>query len=72
GVTEPAIYGFSSPARKPFLFSMIGGGVSGLIFAVLEGKRYTTGGFGFFGVLNYISPEGDPSSMYASFICIAV
>lgn len=72
GVTEPAIYGFSLPARKPFLFSMIGGGVSGLIFAVLEGKRYTTGGFGFFGVLNYISPEGDPSSMYASFICIAV
>lgn len=72
GVTEPAIYGFSLPAKKPFAFSMIGGAIGGALFTMLDGRGYTMGGLDIFGVVNYISPEGDASGMYASFICIAV
>lgn len=72
GVTEPAIYGFSLPEKKPFVFSMVGGAVGGAVFAMMGGKSYTMGGLGIFGVVNYISPDGDASGMYASFVCIAV
>lgn len=72
GVTEPAIYGFSLPEKKPFVFSMVGGAVGGAVFAMTGAKAYTMGGLGIFGVVNYISPQGDASGMYASFICIAV
>lgn len=71
GVTEPAIYGFSLPEKKPFFISMIGGAVGGAVTALLGAKTYTMGGMGIFGVVNYISPEGDPSGMYAVFACIA-
>lgn len=72
GVTEPAIYGFSLPAKLPFVFSMIGGCAGGALFALMDGKSYTMGGLGIFGVVNYISPAGEASGMYASFACIAV
>ena len=51
---------------------MIGGSAGGALFALLNGKGYTMGGLGIFGVVNYISPTGDASGMYASFACIAV
>lgn len=72
GVTEPAIYGFTLPEKKPFIFSMIGGAAGGIVFSLLGAKAYTMGGLGVFGVVNYISPAGDASGMYASFACIAV
>ena len=72
GVTEPAIYGLSLPAKKPFYFSMIGGAVGGAILAAFDAKTYTMGGMGIFGVVNFISPSGDASGMYAAFLCIAV
>lgn len=72
GVTEPAIYGFSLPEKKPFVFSMVGGCVGGALFTLMNGKGFTMGGLGIFGVVNYISPEGDASGMYASFACIVV
>lgn len=72
GVTEPAIYGFSLPEKKPFIHSMIGSAVAGAVFAILQGKSYTMGGLGIFGVVNFISPDGNASGMYASFVCIAV
>ena len=51
---------------------MVGGAVGGAVFAMTGAKAYTMGGLGIFGVVNYISPQGDASGMYASFICIAV
>lgn len=72
GVTEPAIYGLSLPKKTPFLYSMIGGAAGGAIMGAMSVKMYTSGGLGIFGVVNYISPTGDASGMYASFICIAV
>lgn len=72
GVTEPAIYGFSLPAKKPFIFSMIGSCIAGAVFAITGGISYTMGGLGIFGVVNFISPEGDATGMYLSFLCIAI
>lgn len=72
GVTEPAIYGFTLPKKLPFIYSCIGGAISGGLFTLLNGKGFIMGGLGIFGVVNYISPDGDASGMYASFACIAV
>lgn len=73
GVTEPAIYGITLPRKKPFIFSMIGGAAGGAILGLLDVKCYTMGGFGFFGVVNYINPETkDASGMYAGILAIIV
>lgn len=72
GVTEPAIYGFSLPEKTPFVFSCIGAAVGGAVMTLLGAVGYTMGGLGIFGVVNYISPAGDASGMYAGFACIAV
>ena len=72
GVTEPGIYGFALPEKKPFIFACIASAIGGGVFAFLGGQMYTPGGLGIFGVVNFISPSGDATSMYYSFICIAV
>ncbi|MDR0885247.1 MAG: beta-glucoside-specific PTS transporter subunit IIABC [Clostridiales Family XIII bacterium] len=72
GVTEPAIYGLTLPKKKPFIFSMIGGAVGGIVMGIMGVKLYMMGGLGIFGVVSYITPDGDASGMYVSFICIAV
>lgn len=72
GVTEPGIYGFALPEKKPFIFACIASAVGGGVFAFLGGKMYVIGGLGIFGVVNFISPSGDATSMYYSFICAAV
>lgn len=73
GVTEPAIYGITLPKKTPFIYSMIGGAVGGVVMNMMSVKAYTMGGLGIFGVMNYINPEtGDASGMIASFICIIV
>lgn len=59
GITEPAIYGFSLPEKKPFVYSCIGGAISGAIFMAMGGTRYNSGGLGIFAIPNYISPEGE-------------
>lgn len=72
GVTEPAIYGLSLPKKAPFLYSMIGGAAGGAVIGAMGVKMYTSGGLGIFGIVNYISPDGDASGMYASVIAIIV
>ena len=59
GITEPAIYGFSLPEKKPFVYSCIGGAISGALFMAMGGTRYNSGALGVFGITNYISPEGE-------------
>ncbi|MFV0395359.1 MAG: beta-glucoside-specific PTS transporter subunit IIABC [Coprobacillaceae bacterium] len=72
GVTEPAIYGMSLPAKKPFIFSMIGGAIGGAIMSVGQAIAYTSGGLGIFGVVNYITPEGDAAGMWVAILAVAV
>lgn len=71
GVTEPAIYGITLPNKKPFIFSMIGGSISGIYLMVSGATGYTMGGLGIFGVVNYLTGT-DASGMYHAFIGIAL
>jgi PTS system beta-glucosides-specific IIC component len=72
GVTEPAIYGMSLPAKKPFAFSMVGAMIGGAIMAGGSAIAYTSGGLGIFGVVNYITPDGDAAGMWVAIIAVAV
>lgn len=73
GITEPAIYGLSLPAKKPFVFSMVGAGIGGMMMMAFDLIAYTSGGLGIFGVMNYINPaNGDNSGMFLSIAAVAV
>lgn len=63
GVTEPAIYGLSLPKKRPFIFSMVGAAIGGMIIAMLHGTSYRMGGLGVFSFVSFISPDGDLRSM---------
>lgn len=58
GITEPAIYGVTLPAKKPFVFACIAGGIGGAVAAFFGSKQYAFGGTGIFGIPGFISPEG--------------
>lgn len=58
GTTEPAIYGITLPRMKPFIFSCIGGAVSGALACALGGKIFTAGYSGVMAVARYIDPTG--------------
>lgn len=73
GVTEPAIYGLSLPKKKPFIFSMIGGGISGAFLAAMGARQFTMGGLGVFGIPSFVNTEtGDMSGMVYSLIAVAI
>lgn len=72
GVTEPGIYGFALPEKKPFIYSCIAAAIGGGLFTFLGGQQYIIGGLGIFGTVSFISQEGDATSMYYSFACIIV
>ncbi len=72
GVTEPGIYGFTLPERRPFIFACTASAAAGAIFTAIGGKCYIMGGLGIFGVVNHISPQGDATGMYLSFVSIAI
>jgi PTS system beta-glucosides-specific IIC component len=46
GITEPAIYGFNLPNKKPFLFGIAGGAVGGTLTGIF-GLKAIMGGQGF-------------------------
>ncbi|WP_042461589.1 beta-glucoside-specific PTS transporter subunit IIABC [Neobacillus dielmonensis] len=73
GVTEPAIYGITLPAKKPFIISCIAAGVGGAISGIFGVKGYIIGGLGIFGLPSYISPDkGIGSDFIGSVIAIMV
>ncbi len=72
GVTEPAIYSLSLPAKQPFIFSMIGAAIGGAIMTTTNTIQYTMGGLGIFGVLNFIDPSGNRTGMYISLLAMIV
>lgn len=72
GVTEPAIYGITLPKKTPFIFSMVGGAIGGLILMVSNVTAYTMGGLGIFGFFNFITPEGDASRVVPSILAVLV
>lgn len=72
GVTEPSIYGFTLPEKKPFIISCIGGAIGAAFTAVMNAPVYIMGGLGVFGIVNYISPKGDAHGMYMQLIGIVI
>lgn len=72
GVTEPAIYGITLPKKTPFIFSMIGGAIGGLILMLNDVTSYTMGGLGIFGFFNFITPEGNASTVIPAVIAVLV
>ena len=70
GVTEPAIYGITLPKKTPFIFSMIGGAVGGLMLMLNNVTAYTMGGLGIFGFFNFITPEGNASTVIPSVLAV--
>ena len=72
GVTEPAIYGLSLPKKKPFIYSMVGGAIGGVIMMMQGATAYQMGGLGVFGIVSYISPDGDASGAMTSIVAILV
>lgn len=73
GITEPAIFGIALPYRKPFIASMIAGGIAGMLSPLLGVTQYspaTVGGVLTFG--QHMNPNGDPTSLIGWFICFGV
>ena len=58
GTTEPAIYGITLPRMKPFIYSCIGGAVSGAFAAGMGAVVYTSGYSGIMALARYIDSEG--------------
>lgn len=72
GVTEPSIYGFTLPEKKPFIISCIGGAIGAAFTSAMNAPVYIMGGLGVFGIVNYISPKGDARGMYMQLIGIVI
>lgn len=72
GVTEPAIYGITLPRKKPFILSCIASAVGGAIIGFFGTKGYIMGGFGIFGIPNYIGPKGIDRGFYGVIVAIIV
>lgn len=72
GITEPSIYGYTLPAKTPFVASMIGAMVGNGMMCAFGVKRYIMGAGGIPGMVNYISPEGDVSGVIIAAISILV
>lgn len=72
GVTEPSIYGFTLPAKKPFIISCIGGAMGAAFTSAMNAPKYIMGGLGIFGIVNFISPKGDARGMYMQLIGVVI
>ncbi|MDR2278264.1 MAG: beta-glucoside-specific PTS transporter subunit IIABC [Vagococcus sp.] len=71
-IIEPAIYGFSLPVKKRFIFSMIGGAVGSFILAISATKMYAFA-FGILGFVSFINPEnGSLSGLYIAIFASTV
>jgi len=58
GITEPAIYGFTLPRKKVFIFTCIGGMIGAAFAAGMNLTSWNQGGLGIFQLPNYLRPDG--------------
>lgn len=70
GVTEPSIYGFTLPAKTPFVASLIAAAVGNALMCILGAKRYIMGAGGIVGLVNYVAPDGSMSGVVAAVIAM--
>lgn len=70
GVTEPSIYGFTLPAKTPFVASLIAAAVGNALMCILGAKRYIMGAGGIVGLVNYVAPDGSMGGVVAAVIAM--
>lgn len=71
GVTEPAMFGLNVPAKRPFIFGVVGAAAGGLISVVLGGKGYSIAA-GILGIPSMIGPNGIEFGFYGALIGVVV
>lgn len=72
GITEPAIYGFTLPRKKIFIFTCVGGALGGAYSGLMNLTSWNQGGLGIFTIPNYIRPDGDLTDVINVLIGIAI
>ena len=72
GITEPAIYGFTLPRKKVFIFTCIGAGVAGAFAGLVSLTSWNQGGLGIFGIPNWIRPDGDITDLINGLITLVI
>lgn len=72
GITEPAIYGFTLPRKKIFIFTCVGGALGGAYSGLMNLTSWNQGGLGIFTIPNYIRPDGDLTDVINILIGIAI
>lgn len=72
GITEPAIYGFTLPRKRVFIYTCIAGMVGGAYAGMVDLRAWNQGGLGIFTVPNYFTPEGGTTDVVNFLIAIAI
>ncbi len=68
GITEPAVYGFTLPNRRPFLFGCLGGAFGGLLVGLYQTKVYSMGFMSLFTLTQIIPEHGIDATVYAALV----
>ncbi|WNJ95886.1 glucose PTS transporter subunit IIA [Vibrio ruber] len=68
GVTEPAVYGFTLPNKRPFLFGCLGGALGGLLVGFYQTKVYSIGFMSLFTLTQIIPEHGIDATVYAALV----
>ncbi|WP_145408273.1 beta-glucoside-specific PTS transporter subunit IIABC [Paenibacillus xylanexedens] len=71
GVTEPAIYGVTLPAKKAFVMASIAGGIAGAVAGFMGSTAYGFGA-GVFGIPLFINPQGIDSGFIGFILSIVI
>ncbi|WP_157371845.1 beta-glucoside-specific PTS transporter subunit IIABC [Vibrio sp. MEBiC08052] len=66
GITEPAVYGFTLPNKRPFLFGCLGGALGGLLVGLYQTKVYSMGIMSLFTMAQIIPEHGIDATVYAA------
>jgi PTS system beta-glucosides-specific IIC component len=65
------MFGINIPARKPYVFGLIGGAAGGLVAALFGAKGYSFGA-GLIGIGSLLGPEGVDMSFYGGLLGMLV
>ncbi|PLR33994.1 PTS beta-glucoside transporter subunit IIABC [Chimaeribacter californicus] len=66
GITEPAVYGVTLPARRPFIFGCLGGALGGGIMGFYQTKIFSFGLPSIFTFAQIIPPGGIDRTVWAA------
>ena len=66
GITEPAVYGVTLPARRPFIFGCIGGALGGAVIGLSGTSAYSFGLASIFSLAQIIPASGIDISVWGA------